>query len=88
MIGDKIKVEVANPNHPVTQEMEGNYSKLLASVMLKLAPGKTIVLNEQDVAKIAGRAIVVHAKRETLELSIVTLEEMEAIVRREGGKAV
>jgi hypothetical protein len=66
-----------NPEHPVTQEMRGQWHKLLAIVMSKLGHAR-IELTMSDLAAFPGSActIVCHFHAETIEIILADNAEL------------
>jgi len=83
-----MKVTELNPNHPVTEELHAEWQKVAAALLLKLAPGKRVILDLQDFQKVDGLCVVVSAHADHIELYTVTMEEAVKLATKEGGKPV
>lgn len=74
-----------NPKHPVTEEVREHWAKFLAAVMGKLGKEK-ITLELIDLEAIDGLCVVVHMHKNSVDLSLVTMEEGERLANEHGGK--
>jgi len=80
--------ETLNPNHPVTQEMELQYHKLLAILIGLHYDGATKIIGT-DLKRFAelypDAVLVVHSHRDSIELKLVTRAEGDLIALDAGG---
>lgn len=68
-------VKILNRDAAVFDQVDGQWMKLLALVVWKLAPNG-VALTAADIASFpADRALVTHGHRESIEFKIVTEEE-------------
>lgn len=77
-----------NPNHPVVKEMEGNWHKLAAILMLKFGVRNLEILPEDVRLMTEGMGIVADTRDGKFFLRVVTREEGDALAREHGGMAM
>ena len=73
-----------NPNHPVTQALHGEWSKLLAITMHKFRIHH-IVITREDIADIAPCAIVAQEFPDGTHLRLIDEATAIELAKKEGG---
>lgn len=74
-----------NPNHIVTQQMDGNWHKIVAILLMKM--GETdVTITEADVLSMQpGFCIGVQELTDGLHIRLLSSEEGQELARKEGG---
>jgi len=70
-----------NSDHPVTQGAREQWYKIAAILLWRL--GGAMELGVDDIAQVAGKAIVVKFENDVIDLKLVTMEEGERLAREE-----
>lgn len=80
-------MSMINPNHPVSQLMDGNWHKVLVLLMIKHGIKEFLIDEEvlELLNNLENQAVIAHSKKEGLLIRVVSREEGVLLAKQAGG---
>jgi hypothetical protein len=77
-----------NPNHPVTQAMDGQWLKILA-IFMHMQHVKSFVIDAEDIHSLPEDVTIsIQELPDGIHIKSITMKEAQELARKEGGMPV